>query len=140
MHPFRSILEMPGLRACMQSPPHAAVRQLLRRSEAQNDRQGMCDQWLKHQFARRCAEATATACAACRECSLFRSEFRIVGELFYYPQGASERLRGRGGAENDPEHVTKRTGAAIGSQWTWFWVVSAAGPDENRAVRFVTEL
>ena len=45
MRPFRSILEIPGLRACVQTPPHAAVRQLLRRSGAQNDRQDMCDQW-----------------------------------------------------------------------------------------------
>jgi len=67
--------------------------------------------------------------------------FQIVGELFYYPQGASERLRGRGGAENDPEHATKRTGAAIGSKWTWFWVVSTAGsvrePDSALCYRIV---
>jgi len=67
--------------------------------------------------------------------------FQIVGELFYYPQGASERVRGRGGAENDPEHATKRTGAAIGSEWTWFWVVSTAGsvrePDSALCYRIV---
>jgi hypothetical protein len=57
----------------------------------------------------------------------FGQKFQIVGQLFDYPQGASERVRGRGGAENDPEHAAKRTGAAIGSKWTWFWVVSTAG-------------
>ena len=140
MRPFRSILEIPGLRACVQSPPHAAVRQLLRRSGAQNDRQDMCDQWLKHQFARRGAVATATACAACRECSFFQVRiFKLLENCFSTPRALQSEFvdveERKMILSMPPSELAQRS--AVNGLGFGFYQLQV--PYENRTARFVTE-